>query len=249
MGCSEVTVTINRYNGSGSTRVHRFDNPIVLVTRPREDAERFVEALRSKAGPFRALICPAFETVGVDHELPDFDQAIFTSQAGANFAPLGLGRKAYCVGRATARAAQAMGYEPVDANGNADTLVDLILKQKPTESLLHIRGEVSHGNVIARLQSVGFDCAEVIVYRKATTLPNTEVYSVLQQSRPCIVPLFSAETGSILALWDTNWRASEIVAISATVAQSADGLNAQKTHVCSAPTMDAMVAATARLIA
>ena len=227
----------------------RLDNPVVLVTRPRDSAAQFVAALTQVAGPFCPVISPAFETVAVGAEIPPFEAVIFTSRAGVAFAPSGQDRPAYCVGSATAVAARAAGYSAISAAGNADDLVDLILDRAPSESLLHIRGEVSQGNVRDRVQSAGLTCTEVIAYRKSTLTPTTEAATAFADAQNIIVPVFSAETGSILATWYVDFSKCHVVAISPAAAKSARDLGAQSLVVATAPNMAEMVAATSRLIA
>lgn len=227
----------------------RLDNPVVLVTRPHDSAAQFVAALAQVAGPFRSVISPAFETVSVGAEIPAFDAAVFTSRAGVAFAPLGNNRPAFCVGQATAAAARDAGYSAISADGNADDLVDLILARAPKESLLHIRGEVSQGNVRERLRAGGLTCADVIAYRKSALAPTGAAVAALADAQQIIVPVFSAETGSILATWDIDFSRCHLVAISPAVAKSARGLGVQNISVVTEPNMAEMVAATSRLIA
>ncbi|SMX41129.1 uroporphyrinogen-III synthase [Octadecabacter ascidiaceicola] len=205
--------------------------------------------LRDEAGSFEAIVCPAFGFEEIPAKKPHFDAAVFTSRAGVSFAPEGKGRVAYCVGDATAQMSKNAGYDPQSANGTADELVDLILRQTPKGSLLHIRGEKSLGDVTKRLVAQGIDCSDVIAYRKVRNAPPESVAGDIRNASELVVPLFSAETVSILVDWKLGLDGCTIVAISDVVANSALGLNPSKVVVSDSPDMRGMAAATARLSA
>lgn len=227
----------------------RMKNPIVLVTRPEFDAQKFVEHLRQISGPFEAVISPAFEYEPIAADLPAFDVAIFTSKAGVSFAPLGNGRRAYCVGLATAQAARDAGYDAISADGSAEELIALILEKKPKGVLLHLRGEVSRGDINARLNAAGLSCKEVVLYRKAALTPNRHVLDITLGNDAIIVPVFSAETVSILAKWPVSWSGCTVIAISDIVAQAAVALSPGSVKIADEPNMHAVALATARMIA
>ncbi len=227
----------------------RIDTPIVLVTRPAADAKRFVEGLRVIAGPFEAIISPAFEIEAIEVDIPSFDVAVFTSRMGVAHAPSGNGREAFCVGEATATAARRVGYIPISADGSADDLVALILNKKPTGSLLHIRGEISRGDVMSRLKGSGVNCLEAIVYRKVSKGPTVALKDALNERKKIIITLFSAETVSIMREWTLSFKDPQIVAISDEVARSVTFLKPSSIVVSDAPNMGGMVRAVARLIA
>jgi uroporphyrinogen-III synthase len=227
----------------------RFDNPVVLVTRPEADAQRFVDVLRTVSGPFSAIISPSFENETLSAEMPDFETAIFTSRAGVAQAPRGDGRLAFCVGDATARAAKDAGYISISADGSADDLVTLILRQRPNDALLHIRGEISRGDITKRLNDAGLRCKDVVAYRKAAKAPSQTIRDALAVNEMVILPVFSAETVSILETWPLNFEGCAVVAISDLVAGASATLLPLNVVVSPAPNVHAMAQATARLIA
>lgn len=247
--CSQVTLALNRYNGPGVQAVPRLESPTILITRPTADAERFLAMLRDEAGSFEAIISPAFGFEEIPAKKPHFDAAVFTSRAGVSYAPEGKGRVAYCVGDATAQMAQNAGYVPLSANGTSEELVALILRERPTGSLLHIRGEKSLGSVTEKLIERGINCSDVIVYRKVRNAPTVEMVTSVSRASHLIIPLFSAETVSILGGWGVPLDGCIVVAISDMVANSALGLKPAKVVVSESPDMRGMAAATARLIA
>ena len=227
----------------------RFINPTVLMTRPHESSERFVQALAGVAGPFEHVICPAFEYAGTDAFFPDFDIGIFSSRAGVQFAPSGAGRIAYCVGDATARAAKLAGYVAMSAQGAADDLVRMILADAPEGKLLHIRGETSVGDVRKTLVAHGLRGAEVVAYRKDVMDLSALEKVVKPMDKEIILPLFSAETVSIIRRGNIEFPALNVVALSPAVAAAADQLSTGSITTASAPTQEEMVRSVARMIA
>lgn len=226
-----------------------YDNPLVLVTRPRAFSEEFVAALGTVTSAFEPLIAPAFELEALSAEVPPYDEVIFTSRAGVRFGPKGDGRLAWCVGEATADAARAAGYETRTADGDADGLVVLILGERPVARLMHFRGESVASEVAARLVEGGLDCVETVLYRKvASQIPATD-RAILEGVLNVVVPVFSAETVSILAEWELDWSGFHVVAISEKVAGAAAKLNPAKITVVPAPNTVEMTQAVARLIA
>jgi uroporphyrinogen-III synthase len=229
--------------------VPRSENPTILITRPVVDAERFLTMLRADAGSFEAIMCPAFGFEEVSTKQEHFDAAIFTSKAGVSFAPEGAGRVAYCVGDATAQLAQDAGYVPQSANGSAEELVALILRRAPTISLQHVRGEISRGNVTERLVAHGINCTDVVAYRKVPYSPPESTTAAVAGASQLVLPLFSAETVSIIAKWTLPLEGCVVVAISDIVAKSSLVLKPAKVIVSERPDMRGMAAATVRLTA
>lgn len=137
------------------------------------------------------MICPAFELVGCSDVAVDFDDAIFTSQAAVRFAPKGYGRTAWCVGDATANAAFVHGYNAKSASGNAQDLVQLILTERPKGTVLHLRGEKTHVNVIKLLKQGGLHADEAIVYKKRSSHPSPLELQNIGRATAVILPMFS----------------------------------------------------------
>lgn len=195
------------------------------------------------------MICPAFELVGCSDVAVDFDDAIFTSQAAVRFAPKGYGRTAWCVGDATANAAFVHGYNAKSASGNAQDLVQLILTERPKGTVLHLRGEKTHVNVIKLLKQGGLHADEAIVYKKRSSHPSPLELQNIGRATAVILPMFSAETVSIIGSWGLSLVHAKIVAISEDVAIAARSLGAQEIHQALKPDLKAMLATTSRLIA
>lgn len=227
----------------------RLNNPTVLLTRPKASSDAFVAELSKIAGAFEPLISPAFEIVATDAPVIPFEMAIFTSRAGVVHAPNGLGRLAYCVGEATAKAAHLAGYNARSAQGGAPELIAMILREQQHAALLHFRGEVSYGNIRDTLNNHGLTCSHAIVYRKSPCAPSRDFILGSRSMHSRIICLFSAETVSIIAEWPIEFSGLHVVAISQNVADAAQLLKPSSVTVSNAPTLGEMAAATSRLIA
>jgi len=245
----QVTLACNRYNGHRGFTLPPFDTPSVLITRPHDASTRFVAALERAAGSFTPIICPAFDVVGTEAAVPDFEVAVFTSRAGVNFAPAGVNRTAYCVGDATAHAATRAGYKAISSSGSASDLCALILDDAPSGRLLHLRGEVSRRDVMTTLVDGGLNCAQAVVYRKQPMPIDTLTSYELENAETLIIPTFSAETVSIMASWSLCLKGAHVVAISQFVADASTVFSPASITVSDRPDLSSMVALTARLIA
>ena len=145
---------------------------------------------------FKSLVEPMLkiEPIGFQaHNLTGVGAVIFTSVNGVRFGPPGA-LKAYCVGEATAAAAQDKGYEVINAEGDAEALVQVI-KNHEADKLLYMRGEQGAFPVAERLKQAGFEVEELVVYR--ATLTQDLSQACLQAIKNCkidAVTVFSKRT-------------------------------------------------------
>lgn len=226
-------------------------NAIVLVTRAQPGAEEFVTALRAVSNAATKVVTsPVFDFENIPFDMPDLPfRPIFTSARAVSAVPPQPGQRAYCVGPRTARAARTLGFDVIDSNGNVDDLEALILSEKPTVPLVHIRGEVTAGRLAGRLAEAGLGCSERIGYRKQQRPLTTEAWSALTGKDPVLLPLFSAESVAILASNGPFMAPLHCVAISAAVAEAARVLAPQSMTVAAQPNGASLVACVAGLIA
>jgi len=145
----------------------------LLVTRPEPDGERTATLLRAKGCD--VLIAPLLRMLAVDADIGDdpCDALAFTS-ANAVRAVAGHARlqwlvrhPAYAVGRRTAAAARAAGFDRVmSAEGDVAALAGLIkANHGPGARLLHLAGEDRSGDLAADLAVTGIAVRTVAVYR------------------------------------------------------------------------------------
>ncbi len=247
------------------------DRPVVLITRPEPDGAAFAAALRRAApGPWRAVLAPFARIVPLAAPaLPEGAELILTSRNAvralvASGLPRGalLGRRAWCVGEATADAAREAGLAPVPGAGRlagtADALVAWITAEGPRAPLLHLRGEHARGDVAARLRAAGHDATEAVIYRQEALEPGTRARAALAGTlgAPVIAPVFSPRAAAPLsrAAADvravagvTSGAAIHAVALSPAVARALDLPGAWVT-VCGRPDAKAMIRVVAALL-
>ncbi len=172
-------------------------SPTILITRPAAAAERFVAALRAAGINTSVIVSPLLQVVSTAAvpSFAGFSGVIFTSVNGVEVAPAG-DLPAWCVGEATAAAARAKGWRAIAAGGDAETLVAKVLEERPQGPLLHLRGQVSRGDVAARLSKAGIPTREMIVYDQELRGLSDQAIDILTRENPVIVPLFSPRTAA-----------------------------------------------------
>jgi uroporphyrinogen-III synthase len=169
----------------------------VLVTRPRDQAERFAQALIGRFGSrVQPLVAPLMQTRFLSPPLPErtFAAVIFTSVHGVEGAmrlPVPWPRRAYCVGQATAAAATRAGFAARSADGDAAALAKAILSEPPEGPLLYLRGVDTAGDLDTLLISHNIQLLSLQVYLQAAIPFEGESIDLLRHAGPLIVPLFS----------------------------------------------------------
>ena len=166
--------------------------PLILLTRPLADAKAFAALLVGMGLSAEVEISPIVEIVPTETEIDLFDLSgvIFSSRNAVAAVP-GHDLPAWCVGEATAVAAQAKGWRAVAADGDADSLYARVLADAPQGPLLHIRGEVARGDLAGRLTKAGIETRDAVVYRQEPRLLSERAKRALLREKPVIVPLFS----------------------------------------------------------
>jgi uroporphyrinogen-III synthase len=220
--------------------------PILLVTRPAGSAARFLAAL---GRDIPAVISPLLDIVPLATPPITAPVAalILTSEHAATVAagmgfPAGL--TAYVVGPQTARAARAAGFGPISADGDAETLVSLILHHRPTGPLLHLHGEHTRGDIARRLHDAGLTCLEQTVYRQVELPLSDAAKAALAGPLPVLAPLFSPRTAAILADQGPFLAPLHVIAISPAILDPIAPLSPATVTVAERPDSAAMVAAT-----
>ena len=208
----------------------------VVVLRPEPGASETMA--RAQALGLDAVSIPLFAVEPVVWEAPsaaDFDGLLLTSantihHGGEQLAQL-RGLKVYAVGKATADAARAAGFDiAATGSGGVERLLDSI---EPDLTLLHPGGEQRTG--------VSGDITPIVVYR-ATPIEHPDV-SGIQGS---VILVHSPRAGRRLAELVKDRGASAIVAISEAAAQSV-GAGWERIENADEPTDEALLALAARL--
>ncbi|MCW9043128.1 MAG: uroporphyrinogen-III synthase [Pseudopelagicola sp.] len=215
----------------------------ILLTRPTEASKRFEARLRAEGIALPVVISPVLRIEHCEARMPEtMAGAIFTSMNGVA-AVEGRDLPAWCVGWATAEAAQAKGWQTKTAEGEAESLLRRILADAPKGPLVHFRGEHARVNVAARLREHGFDASEVVVYRQEAEPLSEQAKALLGREKHVVLPLFSPRSAAQVAMAGPFIAPLTIVAISEAVAHEAKPLNPVRMIVTDAPDSELMVEA------
>lgn len=223
--------------------------PTVLLTRPKVQSQRFAALLKGQVPQAQIEIAPLLEIKKSSH-IPDLEGlsgVIFTSQNAVLPAPVS-GLTAWCVGERTANAALSAGWNAQAAKGDAHALVKLINAKRPSGRLLHLRGEVSRGQVAQRLKALGFDVSEEIVYTQPLLPASKAMKERLSGENPVILPLFSPRTARHFADVSDVKAPLHIVALSQAVADELGDIRYETCEIAPRPDVEAMLEAISKLI-
>jgi len=223
-------------------------SPVLILTRPAAAARRFRAELGEHG--LRVIESPvlAIRPLAVPRPEGDWAGLILTSENGASAAlRMGFppGTPVWAVGERTARAAQ--GFAVTAAEGDAESLIALILSQRAPGPLLHIRGEHARGDIAARLAAVGIPTSEVVAYAQDAQPLSPEALSALMGNDPVILPLFSPRSSVIILSQASCAAPLHVAAISPAAAAPFKGVAASLT-VATEPGSAAMVVATVAAI-
>ena len=213
----------------------------ILLTRPQEASERFEVRLRAEGIMAPVVISPILRIARCEAKVPEaMAGAIFTSKNGVG-AVEGRDLPAWCVGEATAQAAEAQGWRAKAAGGDAESLIRRILADAPKGPLVHFRGAHARGNVATRLDQAGIKTSECIVYRQEAEALSPEAMALLGREKNLILPLFSPRSAAQVAKAGPFRASLYVVAMSEAVAREAEKLTPVRMIITSEPSADCMV--------
>ncbi len=230
----------------------------VLITRTQPGAQR--SAARAKAEGFLPEILPALELKEIPVVFPEAaftGGLIFTSPNAVLFAPRAPFRSAsavFCVGDATAIAAQQAGFENIkSAKGDSDALVMFIRDQWSLHdgSLLQLGNEAPSGNVEEKLSAQGYDIQSIATYKTVTPATFTQALRdrLASDLRLDIITAYSPACADAIADAVAGW--SEIgnvklpmfVAISSNAAKPLKNIKQAKVKIALQPNENEMIKA------
>ena len=177
-------------------------NPILLMTRPLDAANRFVQGLSTQTQDQVSVIyTPLMEIVplGVEIDLVGIKGVIFTSANGVAHAGPGKGMSAYCVGAQTAHAAQVAGWVATFVGENAESLISELKRNQPETPLLHVVGVHQRGDIAHRLTKAGLQTASCVVYDQRLCCLTDQAKAAIFGEALVFVPLFSPRTATQFA--------------------------------------------------
>lgn len=228
--------------------------PTILIIRPEEAAIRFEQELMARfVSDLRTVRAPVMRMEFLSPQVgwASIKTLIFTSHVAVRaFAALTDERAfaCYAVGSTTAKAARKIGLDPVDCNGDAAALIEILLEAKPESPALYLRGEHMSVDITVALDQAGIQVQSAVVYRQKAERLTPEASSLLQSDCPVIVPLMSARSSRLL--FDQVDPAAQIypVAISDKVAGTVP--EAYSTHLRTAqnPNLEAVLDEVAKQI-
>lgn len=225
--------------------------PLLLLTRPQAQAERFAAACQDVFdGRVEIMIAPMQEIVL--SPLPRITPGamlIFTSENGVRAYVAGAGRKgarAYCVGDRTAQAARAAGLDARSAGGAAGDLLALIRAEAPSAPLVHLHGQHVRGQIIDSLRADGHDATGHVVYEQRPLPLSDPARAALTGAARVLVPLFSPRSAALFAEALPAGAEPRLVCISAATREALPPRMQARALVADQPTGAAMLNAMAR---
>ena len=232
---------------------HHLRGLSVLVTRPREQADALCEAIEGAHG--RPVRFPALEILppedpqaaqAVLAKAAEADLLIFVSANAAHFAfdllpdilPQGLAIAA--VGRATARALEAIGLEPnLVPEGRYDSEGLLALPQLQAMSgrrVIIVRGEGGRETLRQVLEERGAQVSYAEVYRRRCAKRSSQ--NLVANWSSLVEAVVVTSVQSLHCLWDllgeagqAKLRATPLVVLSERIAQAARALGCDQVRV------------------
>jgi len=179
----------------------------VIITRAEPGAGQTAERLRAKGLP--VIVSPMLalaRTEAVCPDLADVAGLIFTSANGVRYFAMESDRRdlaAWCVGPATAEAAETEGFGTVkNANGDGQALTEAIITgtQPAAGPLVHVANAAAKGDVAKGLRAAGFEIVFSPLYEAcpvATLSPL--VNAALSDALSCLILIHSAKGASAFA--------------------------------------------------
>lgn len=218
----------------------------VLITRPREDAERLADALRAAHQGVGVIIASVMEIVPRSFAPVQGqpDMILLTSrhavEAAISFGDLPV----ICVGDATAEAARERGLDAKSVAGTADDLVAAVIASS-ARAPLHLRGYHTRGDVTARLCAAGLEADERVVYAQEAVAWDADTQARVSLAPSLVVPLFSPRNAKLVAARLTETCAADLhlVCISKATLDAWDGPTPLSQTVAARPDFTSMITA------
>lgn len=221
--------------------------PVLLLTRPRPQAERFAAEARAACPAHEPLIAPLSEIVPLPFDAGALAGARALVLTSANAVPALArvpaiaGLPAFCVGPGTARAARAAGFRAREAGGDAERMVARLRRLRPAGPLVHVHGRHLARDIAAELASDGIQITGVAVYEaRALDWPPGTLERL--GNRAVVAPLFSPRAAAGLArqLGGVVPAGLQLVAISEACAARLPPALRQRAVIARAPDAAAM---------
>ena len=235
--------------------IDRKKTPIVLVTRPQQDAIVLESELRERG--FSPLLSPMLKITYFDGVVPSLDgvQAlIFTSANGVHSffsRTKDISLPAYAVGEVTAAAVRACGcVQTESAGGDVNKLANLLISRCDPQGgdLLHIAGSHLAGDLGRRLSLAGYKYKREVLYKaEELGVLNERCQETLAGCKMDFALFFSPRTAvqfvdlALAAGFDKEFESSVALCLSEAIAGKLEKLPWRQIITASAPTQSALL--------
>lgn len=228
----------------------RMTMPRLLLTRPRDSAERFAAMVRERVPDVEIVVSPLMEIVplAVAPDLAGAAGVIFSSRHGVDFSAAGKGRIAHCVGQSTAEAAAASGWTIGTVAADAAGLIDALRDAAVTGPLVHLSGRHRRGEIADKLSQIGISTVSETIYDQKLLPLSPAAHNLLRGKRGVIVPVFSPRSARQFVAQAGHPASARFVAISPAVARDLAAEGSPPVLIADAPDGRAMLRAVEKLL-
>ena len=227
------------------------ENVILLLTRPLDGNERFCLKIKDLLysceildNPIQKIdFLPSLSKVNKNSVL------IFTSANGLRAAKKHnlINKKCFVVGANTKKIAVTFGYDVLGFSKDQENLLKLIKSKKPTESMVHIRGKHTVGNLCDALKRNQFSCLDIIGYNQEPLKIKKQNLQKIHSGRPVILPIFSSRSAELLQS-NLDLTGFNVIAISEAVAKIVTGVELGELVISKKPDLNSMQEATLAIL-
>ena len=227
------------------------ENVILLLTRPLDGNERFCLKIKHLLysceildNPIQRIdFLPSLSKVNKNSVL------IFTSANGLRAAKKHnlINKKCFVVGANTKKIAVSFGYDVLGFSKDQENLLKLIKSKKPTESMVHIRGKYTVGNLCEALKRNQFSCLDIIGYNQEPLKIKKQNLQKIHSGRPVILPIFSSRSAELLQS-NLDLTGFNVIAISEAVAKIVTGVELGELVISKKPDLNSMQEATLAIL-
>ena len=227
------------------------ENVILLLTRPLGGNERFCLKIKHLLysceildNPIQKIdFLPSLSKVNKNSVL------IFTSANGLRAAKKHnlINKKCFVVGANTKKIAVSFGYDVLGFSKDQENLLKLIKSKKPTESMVHIRGKHTVGNLCDTLKRNQFSCLDIIGYNQEPLKIKKQNLQKIHSGRPVILPIFSSRSAELLQS-NLDLTGFNVIAISEAVAKIVTGVELGELVISKKPDLNSMQEATLAIL-
>ena len=227
------------------------ENVILLLTRPLGGNERFCLKIKHLLysceildNPIQKIdFLPSLSKVNKNSVL------IFTSANGLRAAKKHnlINKKCFVVGANTKKIAVSFGYDVLGFSKDQENLLKLIKSKKPTESMVHIRGKHTVGNLCDALKRNQFSCLDIIGYNQEPLKIKKQNLQKIYSGRPVILSIFSSRSAKLLQS-NLDLTGFNVIAISEAVAKIVTGVELGELVISKKPDLNSMQEATLAIL-